>query len=115
MLLHAIASLLFAAFATAVLIAGIENRRRAPAYIGIFLAMWGASAWLAPGEPGLVAVYWIPLILIAVLLATMVALLAGERRKSDAEERRETAAGLATFFGLIVIVLVGAIAWSSTH
>jgi hypothetical protein len=109
---HAILSLVLAGLAIAVLSFGIEHPHRAPIFGLLFLGIWAGGAWVAPQGIGLRPAYWFPFLLIAVLLSLVVAVLVGHGRLSRGEEALEIQTGLGLFFWLLVLALVGVIAWA---
>jgi hypothetical protein len=108
----------FAVAAIGVLVLGAALERRGPwnslrvAFVVLFLAVWGGGAWVLAIDPPLFGVYWVPFLLLAVLLATLLAVLSPPHLRTRRETRvkvQELLAGLGVFFWLMIASLVASL------
>lgn len=81
-------------------------------FVLLFLFTWAGAAWIAPIGPAIVGVYWLPGVVITLLIFLLLAAFAQSRpprttREAKAElEAVETAA---RFFGIAIWILIGAL------
>ncbi len=107
---------LILAFLLAIVMKRSENLTSfAGFFLLIFLAAWAASLWMAPLGPPLFEVYWVPVLIVALIFFLLLASLLPERpRKADTlrqkiekEQDVEAAAGIfSIFFWLLIVLLV---------
>ncbi len=90
-------------------------------FLVIFFAAWAGSLWITPAGPVFVGIYWLPIILVAFLVAVLLAAISPEPPPQQPKvetisevERKETNAKKAfdVFFwvlliSLIVVVILG--------
>ena len=106
---HVILSLVLATVAIGVLVFGLRRRgkwnRVLPLFVILFLAIWAGGVWVAPFGPPILDVHWLPFLLTAVLLATLIAAVVPPSkvtRARIAESEHEFAEGLDIFFWILV-------------
>ena len=107
-------ALLFAVLFAALFGALFGGREGVPGFLVVFLLLflfaWAASLWLGPLGPAILGVYWLPGLVVTLLIFLLLAALA-ERRpprstrevKAEIEARDETAFA----FGILLWVLIG--------
>jgi hypothetical protein len=115
---HVILSLVLAALAVGVLVFGLRRRGKwnhaLPLFVVLFLAIWAGGVSIAPFGPPVLDVHWLPFLLTAVLLATLIAAVVPPSkvtRARIAESEHEFVEGLDIFFWILVgalLVIVGA-------
>jgi hypothetical protein len=112
---HLVVSLFFAALAIALLAFGLRYRGPHPLwalFLLLFLGVWAGGAWLSPIGPPLWSIYWLPFLMLAVLIATLIVAIAPPKVHTHAEEmerEREVGVGLGIFFWLLMSMLFLAI------
>ena len=118
---HLIFALFFALILSAIFSLGFS--RKGPwesvflFFLLLFLLSWAGGAWLAPFGPQLWGGYWLPFLLVGVVIALFLAALAPVPREprerfqeGDEIIQREAAlTGLGVFFWILMAVLVAAI------
>lgn len=110
-LLHAALALILAGLSIAILTTGLRLHLHRPVwalFILLFLVTWAGGIWVAPLGPPIGRVYWVPFMLIAILVAILIAavLPPGVHTQAEAHEREvEIEAGLGVFFWVLVIAL----------
>jgi hypothetical protein len=113
---HAVLAFLLAVGAVLTLVAGL--RLQSPWKSGwalfsvLFLTIWAGGIWVAPFGPGIWNIYWLPFLLIAILVAVLIAAIAPPRVHTAAEEHereREIELGLGLFFWVLIGGLILAI------
>jgi len=86
-------------------------------FLLLFLLSWAGGAWLAPFGPQLWGGYWLPFLLVGVVIALFLAALAPPPRETgtvaqeggEAVEREAALTGLGIFFWILIATLVAAI------
>jgi hypothetical protein len=121
-LVHLVFALFVAILLSAVF--AVAFRRRGPweslflLFLVLFLLSWAGGAWLAPIGPTLWGEYWLPFVLVGIIMALFLAALVPPPREStvelveegkDAAERKVVLTGLGIFFWMLVTALVIAI------
>jgi hypothetical protein len=119
---HLVFALFIAILLSAIFAVGF--RRKGPweslvlFFLLLFLISWAGGVWLAPMGPPLWGGYWLPFLLVGVIMALLLAALAPPPRESSVElveegketaERRAVLTGLGVFFWILVAALVVAI------
>lgn len=112
-IVHLVLSLVLAALAIGVLVFGLRRRgkwnRVLPLFVVLFLAIWAGGVWVAPFGPPLFDVHWLPFLLTAVLLATLIAAVVPPSkvtRARIAQSEHEFAEGLDIFFWILIGALL---------
>ncbi|MFP4378495.1 MAG: hypothetical protein ACLFP4_15735 [Spirochaetales bacterium] len=82
-------------------------------FLLLFLFAWAGGLWLEPFGPALLGIYWLPGLIVTVLIFLLLAALATSRppettaeAKAELEARQTTAAALGIFFWVLIIGLV---------
>jgi len=111
---HGIVALCFSGLAVVVLTKGLQFRPHTPIrafFLVLFLTVWAGGIWMVPLGPMHLGIYWLPFLLVTVLVSIMtVALHPAHSQAEVVEVRREVMAGLGLFFWLLVGSLVACIA-----
>jgi hypothetical protein len=83
----------------------------------LFLAAWAGGVWLTPIGPALWGLYWLPFLIVGVIVALLLAAFIPNprpRSRIDAERQAdkaaETEAALSVFFWILTVVLLIVIA-----
>lgn len=114
------------AFAFALLFAGLFSlvfKRTGPwasfvvLFIVIFLAAWAGGVWIRPVGPALFGIYWLPFLIVGLILALLMAAAAGSSRPPrtrmeairQAEEKAEAERAFDAFFWVFIIIMVAII------
>ena len=95
-------------------------REGAPGYLVVFVLLflfaWAGSLWLAPFGPAILGVYWLPGLVVTLLIFLLLAALAEHRpprtqreARAEIEARQETETALGIFFWVLIGGLVAAI------
>jgi len=88
-------------------------------FLIIFLFTWAGGVWLYPVGPTIKGVFWVPFLVMALLVALFMAAATprtylpprtSESRNLRQARRREVNAFLGLFFWILVAILIGAIA-----
>jgi hypothetical protein len=82
-------------------------------FIVLFLATWGIGRWVTPIGPVLFGFYWLPFLLIAVIISLLLAVMAPSKKPKTAKEAQDLAyeevaveKALDMFFWILIIVLL---------
>jgi hypothetical protein len=105
---HLVLSLVLSSAAIGVLVKGLRFRPSTPVwslFVIFFLVIWAGGAWAVPVGPAHLGIYWLPFVLIAILLIVLVVALAphGSRsHRGELEVEREVEVGLGLFFWVLI-------------
>jgi len=83
-------------------------------FIILLLATWAGGLWLAPFGPMLAGVYWLPFVIVGLLIALIMAAIVPPRRRpqtrrealEQADARQAEEAAIGGFFWVAVVLLV---------
>lgn len=88
-------------------------------FLVVFLAAWAGGLWISPAGPIFYGIYWVPMVIVAFLFASLLAAVASPKpprrvetiSDAKAEARRQGAAERAfdTFFWILMLALIGII------
>ena len=112
---HLALSLFLAGAVLGILLRGLRFRPNRPVwslFIIFVLWIWAGGAWAAPVGPSHLGIYWLPFVLIAILLAVLVVALAPHGRGSHRDElavEREVEVELGVFFWVLIGALTALI------
>ncbi|MCF8143582.1 MAG: hypothetical protein K9N21_06645 [Deltaproteobacteria bacterium] len=119
---HLIFALFFAILLSAIFALGFSRKGPGESvalfFLLLFLLSWAGGAWLAPFGPQLWGGYWLPFLLVGVVIALFLAALAPTPQEpgtnlakegGEAVERQAALSGLGIFFWILMATLVAAI------
>ena len=113
MFLYELVSALVIAFLFAVLFSVLfRGREAAPgflfAFILFFLFAWAGGLWLGPFGPAVFGVYWLPGIILVVLVFLLLGIFVdpAPRTKQEARAELETRQAIGTLFGVFFWLLI---------
>ena len=84
-----------------------------PLFVVLFLAIWAGGIWVAPFGPSMGNIYWLPFVLTAVLIATLIAAVVppgSVTHEKVVEREQEFMAGLGVLFWILIGALLLAVA-----
>jgi hypothetical protein len=105
---HLMLSLVLAGAAIGLLVKGLGFRASTSIwrlFVIFFFVIWAGGVWAAPVGPSHLGIYWLPFVLIAILLAVLVLTLAPQGSRShrnELEVEREVEVGLGLFFWVLI-------------
>jgi hypothetical protein len=104
---HLALSLVLSGAAIGILVKGLRFRPSTPVwslFVIFFLVIWAGGVWAAPVGPVHLSIYWLPFVLIAILLAVLVVALAprGRSHRDEQAVEREVEVELGLFFWILV-------------
>ncbi len=90
-------------------------------FVVVFLAAWAGSLWISPGGPLFLGVYWLPVVLVALLFALLLAAVPPQRpphvktiseSREEAQQERAVERVFDVFFwalllGFAIVILLG--------
>ena len=91
------------------------SREGIPGFVMLFLVFflfaWAGGLWLGPLGPAIIGVYWLPGLVVTLLIFLLIGALAYHRPVSTREARAEIEARRATerVFGILIWILIGAL------
>jgi|SRR5215468_10517283 len=109
---HLVLSLVLSGAAIGILVRGLRFRPSTPVwslFVIFLLVTWAGGVWAAPVGPSHLGIYWLPFVLIAILLAVLVVVLAPRGGRSHGDElavEREVEAELGLFFWVLIGALM---------
>jgi hypothetical protein len=109
---HLALSLVLSGAAIGILVKGLRFRPSTPVwslFVIFFMVIWAGGVWAAPVGPSHLGIYWLPFVLIAILLAVLVVALAPRGSRSHRDElavEREVEAELGLFFWVLIGALM---------
>jgi hypothetical protein len=109
---HVALSLVLSGAAIGILVKGLRFRPSTPVwnlFVIFFMVIWAGGVWAAPVGPSHLGIFWLPFVLIAILLAVLVVALAPRGSRSHRDElavEREVEAELGLFFWILIGALM---------
>jgi hypothetical protein len=78
-------------------------------FVLLFLFAWAGAAWIGPAGPALLGVYWLPGVVVTVLIFLLLAVFARSgppRTTREARAELEAVQTAARFFGIAIWILI---------